>query len=354
MEGADAAGAREARARALLDALPVAVYTTDRAGRIIYYNEAAAAFWGHRPRLGTDHWCGSWRLFWPDGTPMPHDQCPMAAALRENRPIRGDEAIAERPDGTRVPFIPFPTPLRDPHTGALVGAVNMLVDITERKAAEAALREREARLTLLAAEVDHRARNMLATIQAIARMTRADTVPAYRRILNGRISALARVHALLAESRWTGADLRRLAEEELLPFDGPEGRRTAISGPALSLGPDPAQAVAMVLHELAANAARHGALSTPTGRVRVAWRWAEDGRLALEWNETGGPPVPGPPAQRGFGIGLVEATATGQLDARVHLDWRREGLFCRLSIPRSKVLDGCGAGPLGGLPQPSL
>ena len=69
----DPAVEREARARALLDALPAAVYTTDRAGRITYHNEAAAAFWGHRPRLGTDHWCGSWRLFWPDGTPMPHD-----------------------------------------------------------------------------------------------------------------------------------------------------------------------------------------------------------------------------------------------------------------------------------------
>jgi two-component sensor histidine kinase len=228
--------------------------------------------------------------------------------------------------------------LRDPHSGALIGAVNMLVDITERKAAEAALREREARLTLLAEEVDHRARNMLATVQAIARMTQAGTVPAYRRILIGRISALARVHALLAESRWTGAELRRLAEEELLPFGGADGRAT-VAGPALSLGPDPAQAVAMVLHELAANAARHGALSAPRGRVSVAWRWTADGRLALEWTETGGPPVQAP-THHGFGIGLIEATVRGQLDAQVSLDWRREGLFCRLSIPRSKVLDG--------------
>jgi PAS domain S-box-containing protein len=126
---------RERRFRELLGALPAAVYTTDAQGRITYYNEAAVALAGRTPKLGSDEWCVTWRLYWPDGTPMRHDQCPMAVALKENRPIRGEEAIAERPDGTRVPFIPFPTPLRDA-SGALVGAVNMLVDITERKAAE--------------------------------------------------------------------------------------------------------------------------------------------------------------------------------------------------------------------------
>jgi PAS domain S-box-containing protein len=122
--------------REVLDALPAAVYITDAAGLITYYNEAAAVLWGRRPELGTDHWCGSWKLFWPDGTPLPHDECPMALALREKRPVRGMEAIAERPDGLRVPFIPYPTPLYDA-SGALVGAVNTLVDITERKLAEA-------------------------------------------------------------------------------------------------------------------------------------------------------------------------------------------------------------------------
>ena len=113
----------------------MAVYTTDAAGRITYYNEAAAELWGHRPVLGKNEWCGSWRLLWPDGSPMRHDECPMAVALRERRPIRGAEAAAERPDGTRVPFLAYPTPLWD-ESGALVGAVNTLIDITERKGAE--------------------------------------------------------------------------------------------------------------------------------------------------------------------------------------------------------------------------
>ncbi len=128
------------KAHEVLKALPVAVYTTDAAGRITFYNEAAAALWGIRPELGKSEWCGSWRLYWPEGRPMPHDACPMAIALKEKRAIRGAEALAERPDGTRVPFLAYPTPLFD-NSGELTGAVNTLVDITDRKKAEeAALR----------------------------------------------------------------------------------------------------------------------------------------------------------------------------------------------------------------------
>jgi PAS domain S-box-containing protein len=130
----------------LLEALGVAVYMTDAEGVITDYNEAAARLWGRRPDLYRDLWCGSWRLFWPDGAPMEHSACPMAVTLKENRPVRGAEAIAERPDGTRVWFVPYPTPLRD-DTGALVGAVNVLVDITDRKLSEQKLIEKDRRLT---------------------------------------------------------------------------------------------------------------------------------------------------------------------------------------------------------------
>ncbi|MGA8229243.1 MAG: PAS domain S-box protein [Xanthobacteraceae bacterium] len=121
--------------RDVLEALPAAIYTTDAAGRITYYNQAAALLWGQRPELGESEWCGSWKLYWPDGRPLPHDQCPMALAIKEGRPNRGMEAVAERPDGIKIPFIPYPTPLYD-SSGTLVGAVNMLVDITDRKRAE--------------------------------------------------------------------------------------------------------------------------------------------------------------------------------------------------------------------------
>jgi CheY-like chemotaxis protein len=118
--------------RQIVDTLPAAIYGTDSEGYITYFNDPASAFWGRLPALHSDQWCGSWRLYRLDGTPMPHDQCPMAIALKQGRPIRGRQAIVERPDGTRAPFMPFPTPLYDA-SGALAGAVNMLIDITERQ-----------------------------------------------------------------------------------------------------------------------------------------------------------------------------------------------------------------------------
>lgn len=124
----------ERNLRDLLEALPAAVYTTDADGRITFFNRAAVEMAGRVPALG-DEWCVTWRLFRTDGTFLPHDQCPMAVAIKEDRPIRGEEAVAERPDGTRVPFIPYPTPLHDSE-GRLTGAINMLVDISDRKKAE--------------------------------------------------------------------------------------------------------------------------------------------------------------------------------------------------------------------------
>ena len=137
----------EREIRGLLEALPVAIYMTDAAGYITYCNAAAVALWGRNPELGTSKYCASWKLYRSDGTPLPHEECPMAMALRHQKAIRGAEAISERPDGTRIPFIPFPTPLFEP-SGALIGGVNMLVDITERKQAEKTLAERNTQLAL--------------------------------------------------------------------------------------------------------------------------------------------------------------------------------------------------------------
>src|SRR5919109_3451870 len=132
--------------RAILEALPAAIYTTDAEGRITSYNDEAVRFSGRVPRLGSDSWCVTWKLYRTDGTPLPHDQCPMAIALKEGRPVRGVSAIAERPDGTRVHFMPYPTPIMDAN-GRVIGGVNMLVDITEQKYAE----EAQARLAAIVA-----------------------------------------------------------------------------------------------------------------------------------------------------------------------------------------------------------
>lgn len=321
----------ERRVRELLEALPAAVYTTDAQGRITYYNQAAVAFSGRTPVLGTDEWCVSWRLYTPDGVPLPHDQCPMAIALREGIPIRGAEAVAERPDGTRIPFIPFPTPLRD-DSGNLVGAVNMLVDISERKRAE----ERQ---RLLIDELNHRVKNTLATVQSIAAHTRrsARDLPTFARNFEPRILSLSKTHNLLTRRSWTGVGLHELIQQELTPYsDGATGR-LRLEGPDVMLSPRIGLALSLVLHELTTNAAKYGALSTGQGQVTVRWGLGETcsdaGQLLrIDWLENGGPAVT-PPTKRSFGTRLIERSMTEELQGEVRLDFDPAGLHCTLRLP---------------------
>ncbi|HEX8654842.1 MAG TPA: PAS domain-containing protein [Allosphingosinicella sp.] len=127
--------ARGAGAQQALDAIDAPIYVTDAEGRVTFFNQACIPFAGRTPVIGEDRWCVTWRLFTDDGEFLPHDQCPMAVAVRERRPVRGVEAIAERPDGSRLHFSPFPTPIFD-EQGGFAGAVNLLVDISDRKRAD--------------------------------------------------------------------------------------------------------------------------------------------------------------------------------------------------------------------------
>jgi PAS domain S-box-containing protein len=561
----------EERLHELLDALPAGVYITDAAGRITFYNEAAAALWGRRPQLNSDQWCGSWRMYWPDGTPLPHDRCPMALAIEGEAVVdgQGQEAVIERPDGTRVPFMAFPSLLHDT-TGKVVGAVNMFVDITdrkrneemaqrlasivessddaivskdlngtitswnkgaeqvfgyaaeeivgkhitilipldrrieedaiikriragqriehyetvrlrkdgslidisltvspirnargtiigaskiardigERKRIEAAARraeqefrdfvdnatvgmhwvgpdgiilwanrtemdmlgftrdeyighhiaefhadqpvidsilqrlsngetlqncearlrckdgslrevlinsnvlwdgdkfihtrcftrdvterkQSEAQIAILAREAEHRAKNVLATVMATVHLSHADTTEGLKQAIEGRIQALANVHALFVGSRWTGAELHGLVAQELSPYCLDGEARARIEGPTLMLEPGIAQTIAVTLHELATNAAKYGALSQAEGRVQIEWSRAADGRLILRWTETGGPPAR-PPTRRGFGTRVMEGMIGGQLKGEMRFDWREEGLICEIILP---------------------
>ncbi len=119
----------------IIDALPAAVYTTDAEGWLTRFNPAAVEFAGRTPELGTDRWCVSWKLYRPNGTPLPLEECPIVIALKEGRILSGSENIIERPDGTRIWFAPYPALLRDSE-GRVTGGLNMLVDITDRKHAE--------------------------------------------------------------------------------------------------------------------------------------------------------------------------------------------------------------------------
>jgi PAS domain S-box-containing protein len=203
-------------------------------------------------------------------------------------------------------------------------------DITDRKKAE----ERQA---LLAREVDHRAKNALALVQAIVRMTRANSIEAYIAAVEGRIKALSRVHTVLSQSRWQGADLNGLVAEELAPYRTNDHDRVLASGPDIVLQPAAAQTLALVLHELVTNAAKYGALSSLVGKVKLAW--TSNGRnIEFAWTESGGP-VTSKPASLGFGTRIVLASIERQLGGQVTFDWLPQGLACTFSVPQGDKKD---------------
>ncbi len=217
-------------------------------------------------------------------------------------------------------------------SGRIVRVSGVTVDITERKEAE----ERQA---LLAREVDHRAKNALALVQSIIRLTRTNSVANYIDAVEGRIKALSRAHTVLSLSRWQGADLGGLVEEELAPYRTNDTGKIAVEGPKVLLQPTPAQTLALALHELATNAAKYGALSAISGRVRLVWE-VTPGRLEFRWSESGGPKATRP-ASPGFGTRIILASIEGQLNGRASFDWQPEGLQCILSVPLSdKISSG--------------
>jgi PAS domain S-box-containing protein len=321
----------EQHMRDLLEALPAAVYTTDAAGRITFYNKAAVEMAGRTPAAGQE-WCVTWRLYTPDGAPLPHNECPMAIALKENRAVRGAEAVAERPDGTRVPFIPYPTPLHDAN-GKLIGAINMLVDITDRKQAEN-------RQKILIDELNHRVKNTLATVQSLAMQTmrHADSLQDFIGKFQARLLAVARAHDLLTRRHWENVPLGALAAEVLAPVTGAVQPRVTIDGPPFDLSPRAALSMTMALSELATNAVKYGALSSENGTLSLRWNLRQEpddgATLSLEWQEREGPSVT-PPTRRGFGARLMERCIEADLRGVFDLVFEPSGVRCHMTIPVS-------------------
>ena len=283
----------------LFEQLPFAVYVCDRDGLVLRYNRRAAELWGRSPKLGdpNERFCGSYRMFRPDGSLLPHHQCPMADVLRTGVSVREQEVHIERPDGLRGIALVDIEAIKD-SDGNIVGAVNCFQDITERKRSEA-------QIVNLAREAEHRTKNILSTVLATVRLSHSDTSDDLKQLIEGRINALAKVHALFVQSRWAGAELHSLVTQELLPYSGETEARVRIDGPAVMLEPNTAQTIAISLHELATNAAKYGSLSAADGHVEIAWSRTADGRLSLRWIELGGPTVT-PPTHRGFGTRIME------------------------------------------------
>lgn len=323
-EGGEALAASEARLRTLIEATTDIIWVRGARGEMIEDTSQWAEFTGRGP----DSCCGEGWLqdIHPDDRERVRgDWLGSVAAGCDYR----SEYRLRRADGEYRNVVTRAVPVRRPD-GAVREWIGTTTDVTETRAAE----ERE---TLLAREVDHRAKNLLAVVQSIVQLARADDVAAYRDAISGRIQSLARTHSLLASSRWEGASLERLVADELAPYA--KSGHARLSGPALQLKPAAAQALALALHELATNAAKYGALSS-AGMVDVTWATviAEDSpeRLRLRWQEGGGPPV-SPPLRRGFGSSVLKSSVERQLRGSVALHWAPEGLICDIDLPIAEI-----------------
>jgi PAS domain S-box-containing protein len=324
-----AARESERQLREILDALPVALYTTDAEGRITYYNEAAVEMSGRRPAIGEDKWCVTWKLFWPDGTPLAHDECPMAVALKEKRAVRGTEAVAERPDGSRVPFIPYPTPLFD-GDGQMTGAVNVLVDVGHRK-------EAETRQRLLFAELNHRIKNNMQTLYALLATARRETPNDEAR---GALDEAARRVAAMA-----AAQTALYQSDNLSRFDSAAfmtsvcAAASAACGDSITLdlhtqagtlANDDAVPLALILNELITNAAKYGAGGD--GRSAIGVCLGEtDGRFTLVVEDEGRGFDLSEVRRRSSGLGLVMGLAR-QMGGSFRVE-RGPGARCVLEFP---------------------
>jgi len=299
---------RERQFRDLLEMLPAAIYTTDAEGRITFYNKSAVELAGRVPEIGKDEWCVTWKLYHPDGTPLPHHECPMAVALKENRPVRGAEALAERPDGTRVPFIPFPTPIRDSE-GKLVGAVNMLIDISERKQAEANQK-------VLLDELNHRVKNNMQMLHALLQNAQRETGNVDARAVladaSQRVGAIAAAQQVLYKSgNGIGFDGREFLQSVCSAASQTFGKDVTVRIVEAScdvLPNDAAMPLALILNELLTNSAKHGAGSSD-GVIRTGMARSDDGSCVLYVEDDG----PGFELQeirrRSSGLGLVMGLA---------------------------------------------
>jgi PAS domain S-box-containing protein len=445
----------------LLEAVPAAAYATDAEGRVTHYNRMAAELWGLEPKAGVAQFCGSWRLYRPDGRALPHTECALAVALRERRPLRGVEAVVERPDGSRVAVLNYPTPLLDEH-GELDGMVNMMVQTGDRgmaaqhlaaivessddailskdlngtiiswnlgaerifgytaeeavgrsitliipperleeeteilaklgrgeridhfetvrrckdgtlldisltvspiRGADGAVvgaskvarditdrRRAEERQRLLLNEMNHRVKNLMVLAGSVVSLSARSATDVQQLVdeVRERLAALARAHELtlpkdpeIAEDYETSTTLHALIRTIVAAFDERQAAaasRVSISGVDVDVAAGgPLTSLALLLHEFAANAAKYGALSTPSGRVEITCA-GEGEELQVTWTEHDGPTVSMPTDEAdGFGSLLTRATVRNQLGGSIERDWRPDGLVIRLSVARERL-----------------
>ncbi len=218
--------------------------------------------------------------------------------------------------------------------GSVATVIGAQMDVTAEKQASDEIQKSEQRQRLLAREVDHRAKNILATVLSVVRLTRADSIDDFRSAVENRIAALARAHSILADQAWSGASLRDLIQGEIGAFDCSD--RCSLDGPDLAIAPTQVQPISLVLHELTTNAAKYGALSHPAGAIRITWSEMQDGGVLIEWSEHGCTNVTAP-TRRGFGTRLIAATLGHQIEGEIKTVWRPEGVLHTIALGPATV-----------------
>jgi len=330
----------EERFHTLFELGPVGVYYCDASGVIQNFNRRAAELWGREPALGDtdERFCGSFKLFHPDGSFIPHDQSPMAEVISGKiSEAGGTEVLIERHDGSRVSAVAKIRSLKN-ERGEITGAINCFYDITERKDAEQ-------RQHLLMNELAHRSKNLLAVIASIASRSLSGTrsLTEAREVLTHRIQALARSQSALLMGGFEGASIAEIIRLEFEAFSD----QVKSVGPDVLLNPRVAQTFALVVHELATNATKYGALSLPNGQVEIHWSVEGTGaeaRFKFQWQERNGPPVL-PPTRKGFGHMVIEKAAAQDFGLP-KIRFASEGLCYEIDAALSAVaVAGGGAVP---------
>ena len=308
------------RLAAIVESSDDAIISIDLNGVIVTWNKGAERIFGYVPEeiIGKSI-----------STLIPTDRHNEEPALLDR--IQHDERIDHydtvrmRKDGTLVDISLSISPIKD-EQDRIIGASTVSRDITERK-------HHEKYINLLSREVDHLDKNLLAVVQAIVDLTAGDNVEAVKAAISGRIQALANAHDLLAHSHWQDASLYSIIQKELAPYCGENASRAVITGLTIVLGPQAAQSIAVVLHELATNAVKYGALSVPGGHVRVKSSLKSNNEeLNICWTEIQGPKVT-PPLREGFGTRVIRMMIKNQLHGDVQFNWHPIGLACIIGFP---------------------
>jgi PAS domain S-box-containing protein len=333
----------EARFRNVADQAPVMIWMTNTAGLCTYLNRQWYEFTGQTEAEGLGY--GWLDAVHPEDRPSSRDVFILSSAGRQ--PFRLDYRI-RRHDGEYRWAIDTGTP-RLGADGQFLGFIGSVLDISDRK-------RLEEHQSLLINELNHRVKNTLATVQAIALQTlRSGEVEAHvSQAFTARLIALAKAHDVLTRENWEGADLKAIIDDLIHAHHGDDGR-FGTSGPHVRLSPRVSLSLTMALHELSTNAMKHGALSNDSGRIALTWQTLGSGsatRLRLRWEERGGPPV-APPTRKGFGSRLLERGLSGELAGEVQITYDSRGLTCEIDIPLAEE-PGIPAPISGQSDQPSI